>query len=121
MNFSPTKIYYTPNSSKCYKDFAEFSHFLLTALDNELQPRKPVHFFSDHPLWSKDAPAKSNTTIPGHCNSLSNVADYIKASTILHVQRLPSPHRRITLIPHGKKHGESNTLFAYQLMIFFPV
>ena len=70
-------------------------------------------------IWSKDAPAKSNTTIPGHCNSLSNEADYIKASTILHVHRLPGPHRRITLIPHGKKHGESNTLFAYQLMIFF--
>ena len=51
--------------------------------------------------------------------TLSNEADYIKASTILHVHRLPGPHRRITLIPHGKKHGESNTLFAYQLMIFF--
>ena len=50
-NFSPTKIYYRPNSSKCYEDFEEFSHFLLTALDNELQPRKPVHFFSAHPLF----------------------------------------------------------------------
>ena len=49
-NFSPTKSYYTPNSSKCYEDSAELSRFVITALENDLQPRKPVHFFSAHPL-----------------------------------------------------------------------
>ena len=44
-NFSPTKNYYTPNSSKYYEDSAELSSFLITALENDLQPRKPVHFF----------------------------------------------------------------------------
>ena len=81
----------------------------------------PTHFFrkSAGPgfdvlvlIWSKDAPAKSNTTIPGHCNSLSNEADYIKASTILHVHRLPGPHRRITLIP-TEKSMENQTLFLH--------
>ena len=49
-NFSLTKSYYTPNSSKCYEDSAELSSFLITAKENDLQPRKPVHFFSAHPL-----------------------------------------------------------------------
>ena len=54
-NSSPTKSYYTPNSSKCYEDSAEFSRFLITALKNDLQPLKPVHFFSCHPLGLTEA------------------------------------------------------------------
>ena len=49
-NFSPTKSYYIPNSSKCYEDSAELCRFALASLDQELEARKRVHFFSDHPL-----------------------------------------------------------------------
>ena len=49
-NFSPTKSYYIPNSSKYYEDSAELCCFALASLDQELEARKRVHFFSDHPL-----------------------------------------------------------------------
>ena len=41
---TPSK-YYIPNKCKYYKDSTEIDGFALAAIEHELRPRKPVHFF----------------------------------------------------------------------------
>ena len=60
LNFQHTQSYYIPKFCKCYKDSAGLDRFALAALERELWPRRPVHFFMRLPLilcCSKGRPA----------------------------------------------------------------
>ena len=50
LNFQHTQSYYIPKFCKCYKDSAGLDRFALAALERELWPRRPVHFFMPHSL-----------------------------------------------------------------------
>ena len=50
-NFRAKKSYYIPNQRKLYEESAELGRLALAALDQELQPRKPVHFFMLQTLY----------------------------------------------------------------------
>ena len=52
LNFQHTQSYYMPKFCNCYKDSAGLDRFALAALERELWPRRPVHFFISHPLIS---------------------------------------------------------------------
>ena len=50
----PPSIFNIPKATiyknQCYKDSAGLNRFALAALERELWPRRPVHFFMHHPL-----------------------------------------------------------------------
>ena len=49
-NFQHTQSYFIPKFCKSYKDSAGLDRFALAALERELWPRRPVHFFMRHSL-----------------------------------------------------------------------
>ena len=65
LNFQHTQSYYIPKFCKCYKDSAGLARFALAALERELWPRKPVHFFLVHPLVFLIRPDQAPNNHPG--------------------------------------------------------
>ena len=63
-NFQHTQSYYTPKFCKCYKDSAGLDRFALAALERELWPRRPVHFFMPHSLPGTATSTASAATSP---------------------------------------------------------